>query len=145
MAEKVITVDRMETIVNLFGNYDENVNIIQREYNVVILGRGDDIKITGDEENVFKASEAINGLITLINKGEHINEQTIRYVFSIVNEGKQYELKNMSNDGICVTMSGKIVKPKTLGQKRYVDYIKKKSIVLGVGPAENIFSCSYGC
>ena len=135
MAEKVITVDRMETIVNLFGNYDENVNIIQREYNVVILGRGDDIKITGDEENVFKASEAINGLITLISKGEHINEQTIRYVFSIVNEGKQYELKNMSNDGICVTMSGKIVKPKTLGQKRYVDYIKKKTIVLGVGPA----------
>ena len=135
MAEKIITVDRMETTADLFGNYDENINIIQHQYNVVILGRGDDIKISGNEENVFKASEAINCLITLINKGEHINEQTIRYVFNVVNDGKQYELKNMSNDGICVTMSGKIVKPKTLGQKRYIDYIKRKTIVLGVGPA----------
>lgn len=135
MAEKIISVDRMETVLNLFGNYDENVNIIQREYNVVILGRGDDIKITGDEENVYNAGEAVNALITLIGKGEHINEQTIRYVFSLVKEGKQFEVEHMSDDGICVTMTGKIVKPKTLGQKKYVNAIKKKTIVLGVGPA----------
>ena len=55
MAEKLISVDRMETVLSLFGNYDENVNLIQKEYNVVILSRGDDIKITGDEENVFNA------------------------------------------------------------------------------------------
>ena len=84
MAEKLISVDRMETVLSLFGNYDENVNLIQKEYNVVILGRGDDIKITGDEENVFNASEAINSLIALINKGEAITEQTIRYVFTLV-------------------------------------------------------------
>ena len=83
MAEKLISVDRMETVLSLFGNYDENVNLIQKEYNVVILGRGDDIKITGDEENVFNASEAINSLIALINKGEAITEQTIRYVFTL--------------------------------------------------------------
>lgn len=135
MAEKIISVDRMDTVLSLFGNYDENVNLIQKEYGVVILGRGEDIKITGDEEGVFNAAEAVNGLITLINKGEHINEQTIRYVFTLVKEGRQYELRNMSDDGICVTMSGKIVKPKTLGQKRYVDFIKNKTIVLGVGPA----------
>lgn len=135
MAEKVISVDRMDTVLSLFGNYDENVNLIQKEYGVVILGRGADIKITGGEEGVFNAAEAVNGLITLINKGEHINEQTIRYVFTLVKEGRQYELQKMSDDGICVTMSGKIVKPKTLGQKRYVDYIRNKTIVLGVGPA----------
>lgn len=135
MAEKVISVDRMDTVLSLFGNYDENVNLIQKEYGVVILGRGADIKITGGEEGVFNAAEAVNGLITLINKGEHINEQTIRYVFALVKEGRQYELQKMSDDGICVTMSGKIVKPKTLGQKRYVDYIRNKTIVLGVGPA----------
>lgn len=135
MAEKIISVDRMDTVLSLFGNYDENVNLIQKEYGVVILGRGEDIKITGDEEGVFNAAEAVNGLITLINKGEHINEQTIRYVFALVKEGRQYELRNMSDDGICVTMSGKIVKPKTLGQKRYVDFIRNKTIVLGVGPA----------
>ena len=135
MAEKIINVDRIETVLNLFGNYDENINIIQREYGVVILGRGDDIKITGEEENVYNAGETVNALITLINKGEQINEQTIRYVFSLVREGKQYEVQHMSDDGICVTMTGKIVKPKTLGQKRYIDAIKKKTIVLGVGPA----------
>ena len=118
MAEKLISVDRMETVLSLFGNYDENVNLIQKEYNVVILGRGDDIKITGDEENVFNASEAINSLIALINKGEAITEQTIRYVFTLVREGKQYEIKHMSDDGVCVTVSGKLVKPKTLGQKK---------------------------
>ena len=135
MAEKIISVDRMDTVLSLFGNYDENVNLIQREYNVVILGRGEDIKITGDEEGVFNAAEAVNGLITLINKGEHISEQTIRYVFALVKEGRQYELQKMSDDGIYITMSGKVVKPKTLGQKRYVDSIKNKTIVLGVGPA----------
>lgn len=135
MAEKIISVDKMDTVLSLFGNYDENVNLIQREYNVVILGRGEDIKITGDEEGVFNAAEAVNGLITLINKGEHISEQTIRYVFALVKEGRQYELQKMSDDGICITMSGKVVKPKTLGQKRYVDSIRSKTIVLGVGPA----------
>lgn len=134
MAEKLISVDRMETVLSLFGNYDENVNLIQKEYNVVILGRGDDIKITGDEENVFNASEAINSLIALINKGEAITEQTIRYVFTLVREGKQYEIKHMSDDGVCVTVSGKLVKPKTLGQKRYVEAIRKKTIVMGIGP-----------
>ncbi|WP_294407398.1 PhoH family protein [uncultured Ruminococcus sp.] len=135
MAEKIINVERMDAVLSLFGNYDENINLIQREYNVVILGRGEDIKITGDEEAVYKASEAIKSLIALINKGEQINEQVIRYVFSLVREDKQYEIKNMSDGGICVTMSGKVVKPKTLGQKRYIDSIRKNTIVLGVGPA----------
>lgn len=135
MAEKIINVERMDAVLSLFGNYDENINLIQREYNVVILGRGEDIKITGDEEAVYKASEAIKSLIALINKGEQINEQVIRYVFSLVREDKQYEIKNMSDGGICVTMSGKVIKPKTLGQKRYIDSIRKNTIVLGVGPA----------
>ncbi|MBQ8965336.1 PhoH family protein [Ruminococcus sp.] len=135
MAEKTITVDSMETMVSLFGSYDENVNLIQREYNVVVLGRGEDIKVTGDEQGVFNACEAISGLITMINKGERLNEQTIRYVFALVREGRQYELNNLSDDGICVTITGKIIKPKTLGQKRYVDFIRKNTIVLGIGPA----------
>ncbi|MBQ9374789.1 MAG: PhoH family protein [Ruminococcus sp.] len=135
MIEKTINVDRMEVILNLFGNYDENVNLIQKQYNVMILSRGGDIKITGDEENVYKASKAIDALITLANKGESINEQNIRYVFSLVKEGTENEIQNLHNDGICVTISGKIVKPKTLGQKKYVDAIKNKTVVLGIGPA----------
>ncbi len=135
MEEKLISVDSMETMLSLFGSYDENVNLIQREYGVAVLGRGEDIKITGDEQGVFNACEAINGLITMINKGEKLNEQSIRYVFALVREGRQYELNNLSDDGICVTITGKVIKPKTLGQKRYVDFIRKNTIVLGIGPA----------
>ena len=135
MAEKTISVDSMDTMLSLFGSYDENINLIQREYDVVVLGRGEDIKITGEEHGVFNAGEAINGLITMIKKGEKLDEQTIRYVFALVREGRQYELNNLSDDGICVTVTGKVIKPKTLGQKRYVDFIRKNTIVLGIGPA----------
>lgn len=135
MIERIVNVDEMDSILNIFGNFDENVNLIQKQYNVVILSRGTDIKITGDEENVIKAEQAIESLIFLANKGEQINEQRIRYVFSLVKEGAQKELTKLNDDGICVTTSGKIVKPKTLGQKKYVDAIRNNTIVIGVGPA----------
>ncbi|MBR1384797.1 MAG: PhoH family protein [Ruminococcus sp.] len=135
MSEKIINVDRMDNILDLFGNYDENINLIQNEYSVAIISRGSDIKITGDEENVFKASQAIDSLITLVNMGEPINEQSIRYVFSLVKEDSQEQIYKLSSDGICVTVSGRIVKPKTLGQKKYIDSINNNTIVLGVGPA----------
>lgn len=135
MAERIINVDRMESVLNLFGNYDENINLIQKEYSVAILSRGSDIKITGEEENVFAASKAIDSLLAMANRGDAINEQSIRYVFSLVREGTQEDLYKLTDDGICVTMNGRIVKPKTLGQKRYVDAISSNTIVLGVGPA----------
>lgn len=135
MVERIVNVDTMDSILNIFGNFDENVNLIQKQYNVVILSRGTDIKITGDEENVKNAEHAIESLIFLANKGDQINEQSIRYVFSLVKEGAQKELTKLNEDGICVTTSGKIVKPKTLGQKKYVDAIRDNTIVIGVGPA----------
>ncbi len=135
MVERIVNVDSMDSILNIFGSFDENVNLIQKQYNVVILSRGTDIKITGDEENVRKAEQAIESLIFLANKGDQINEQSIRYVFSLVKEGAQKELTKLNDDGICVTTSGKIVKPKTLGQKKYVDAIRDNTIVIGVGPA----------
>lgn len=135
MVERIVNVDTLETILNIFGNFDENVNLIQKQYNVVILNRGTDIKITGDEENVKNAEQAIDSLIFLANKGDQINEQSIRYIFSLVREGAQKELTKLNDDGICVTTSGKIVKPKTLGQKKYVDAIRDNTIVIGVGPA----------
>jgi phosphate starvation-inducible PhoH-like protein len=84
MVQKEIKADKIETILTLFGNYDENVNLIQREFDVVILGRGDNLTVSGEEKNVFEACEAIKSLITLIEKGETLTETTIRYVFSLV-------------------------------------------------------------
>lgn len=135
MTEKIISVDNLDLILALFGSFDENINLIQREYNVVVLSRGSDIKISGEDEGVLKAYNAIETLLTMAEKGEIINEQNIRYVFSLVKEGMQEKIHALSDDGICVTMNGRIVKPKTLGQKKYVDAIKNNTIVLGVGPA----------
>lgn len=135
MAEIVIKVDNIEQAISLFGNYDENINILQKQYNVTILNRGNDIRISGGEDEVNKAKTAVNTLIGMINKGETISEQNIRYVNSMVNEGTEKEIVQLSDGGICVTTSGKVVKAKTLGQKKYVDAIAKNTIVMGVGPA----------
>ncbi len=135
MYEQIINVDRMEHAVNLFGSFDENIKIIEKQYAVEITNRGSDIKIAGEAENVASAERAINGLLTLINKGEVLSEQNVRYVISLVNEGNEGKLSAMTNDCICITAKGRPLKPKTLGQKSYVEAIKNNTITLGIGPA----------
>ena len=135
MAEVVIKMDNIDQAISLFGNYDENINILQKQYNVAILNRGSDIRISGGCDDVNKAKAAVSTLIDMINNGEVISEQNIRYVNSMVNEGIEKEVVHLSEGGICVTTSGKVVKVKTIGQKKYVDAIEKNTIVMGVGPA----------
>ena len=135
MSEAVIKVDNIEQAIALFGNYDENINLLQRQYNVAVLNRGSDIRISGGESEVAKAKAAVETMLELIKKGETINEQNIRYINSMVDEGMQQQVTQLADGGICVTTSGKVVKAKTLGQKKYVDAIKSNTIVMGVGPA----------
>lgn len=135
MSERIITADGIEHMLNLFGSYDENIESLQKEYEVSVVNRGEDIRISGTEENVERASRAVSTLLEMSRKGERINEQNMHYVFSLVGEGLEGEIGRLSDDGICVTLKGRIVKPKTLGQKKYVDAIRDKTIVLGVGPA----------
>ncbi|MPM69439.1 PhoH-like protein [bioreactor metagenome] len=135
MFEQIINVDRMEHTVSLFGNFDENVKMIEKEFDVTVVSRGTDLKVTGEAENVSKAARAINGILLLINKGENITEQNIRYVISLVNDGSEDKLSAMSADCICISSKGKPIKPKTLGQKKYVEMIRQNTIILGVGPA----------
>ncbi len=135
MAEKIISIDNTDQMINLFGTYDENINVIQRQYDVVVLSRGTDIKITGSEANVEKAAKALEALMKIAKTGERVTGQTLRYVTSMVSEGESQQLDNLIGDGVCVTSSGKIVRPRTVGQKKYLDDIKNNTIVLGVGPA----------
>ncbi len=135
MFEQIINIDRMEQAVSLFGSFDENVKLLEREFSVEIVNRGSQLKITGEDVNVTKATKALQGLIMLINKGEQLTEQNVRYCISLVNEGNDDKLPSLSSDCICITTSGKPVKPKTLGQKKYVDTINKNTVVFGVGPA----------
>lgn len=135
MAEKIINVNDTEQIINLFGTYDENINMIQRQYDVVVLSRGTDIKISGSDENVTKASQAIEALMKISKTGERVTGQTIRYVTSMVSDGAAEQVNELIGDGVCVTATGKIVRPRTVGQKKYVDGIKNNTIVMGIGPA----------
>lgn len=135
MAETVINMDNIEQTIALFGNYDENINLLQRQYNVAVLNRGSDIRISGGEAEVAKAKAAVETMLELIKSGETINEQNIRYINSMVDEGMQQHVTQLTDGGICVTAGGKVVKAKTLGQKKYVDAIKSNTIVMGVGPA----------
>lgn len=135
MAETVINLENTDQALALFGNYDENINLLQRQYNVAVLNRGSDIRISGEETDVAKAKSAVEALVELIKRGESINAQSIRYVSSMVDEGMQQQITKLADGGICVTSSGKVVKAKTLGQKKYVDAIGKNTIVMGVGPA----------
>lgn len=135
MAERIINVNDTEQIINLFGTYDENINMIQRQYDVVVLSRGTDIKISGSDENVTKASQAIEALMKISKIGERVTGQTIRYVASMVSDGAAEQVNELIGDGVCVTATGKIVRPRTVGQKKYVDGIKNNTIVMGIGPA----------
>lgn len=125
----------MEQTVALFGAFDENIKIIQNEYLVSVTVRGSELKISGDVENVSKAVSVINSLLTLINHGEALSEQNVRYCMSLVNEGSDQKIESLSGDCICITSKGKPVKPKTIGQKNYCSAIKQNTITIGVGPA----------
>lgn len=135
MFEQVLSIDRMENAVSLFGNFDENIRLIESEFSVTVLNRGSDLKISGEAENVAKATTAIERLLALINKGEALSDQNVRYVISLVKDGEEDKLMSLSGDCVCITSKGKPVKPKTLGQKKYVEAIRKNTIVLGAGPA----------
>lgn len=135
MFEQVLSIDRMENAVSLFGSFDENIRLIESEFSVTVLNRGSDLKISGEAENVAKATTAIERLLALINKGEALSDQNVRYVISLVKDGEEDKLMSLSGDCVCITSNGKPVKPKTLGQKKYVEAIRKNTIVLGAGPA----------
>ena len=135
MVEQTFSIDRMEHAVSLFGSFDENIKLIEKEFQVKVICRGSELKIQGDEENVDKGKRAINNLLTLINKGETLTEQNVRYVISLVKDGNDDKLVSMAGDCICISAKGKPIKAKTLCQKKYIEAIKNNTVVIGVGPA----------
>jgi len=135
MTEQIINIERMEQAVMLFGSFDENIKLIEKEYDVKVIVRGSELKVCGDVEKVSLACKTIDSLLSLINKGETLNEQNVRYCISLVNEGGESKLSAITGDCICVTSKGKPIKPKTVGQKKYCDAIKNNTITIGVGPA----------
>ncbi len=136
MSEVSLTMESIEQLHALFGDLDCNVNTIQKAFGVTIFSRGSDVKITGqDDSSVNGAKRCLESLSKMYFKGDPINEQNVRYVISLVNDGTEGEADAISSDCVCVSYTGKPIRPKTLGQKKYCEMIRRNTITFGVGPA----------
>ena len=136
MFEQTVDIERIEQIINLFGNFDENIKRIEKKYRVSITSHGSQIRVRGDVTDVMNAVRTIEGLLVMINKGEQITDQSIDYVSGLVEDGEDDRITAVTDaDCICITSKGKPVKPKTIGQRQYAEAIKKNTITIGVGPA----------
>ena len=132
--EKTVMFDDMGKVIAIFGQFDRNVNEIQKKLHVKIVNRDSSIKITGDEANVNMALDTVKKLSDLIDNGEVLSDQTVSYAISMAMEGVDTTAL-YGADCICVSASGKPIKSKTMGQKSYVDSIKNNTITFGIGPA----------
>ena len=133
--EKILQVKNQEEMANVFGIFDENVKMIEREYNVHIALRDEIVKISGDSEATEFAAMVIENLLTIATGGERITAQNVNYMIAMVNEGNSQKAVSLSSAAICVTAKGKTIKAKTVGQAEYIEAIAKNSIVFGIGPA----------
>ena len=131
--ELILEIDG-KLIQAVFGQYDSNINKLEAAFGTAITNRGDNVKITGSAENAKKTEKVLRSLEALAQKGEPITEQTLNYLIESVNEDLS-AVEKLSDEYICLTQNGRPVKPKTLGQKKYTDLIKKNTIVFGIGPA----------
>ncbi len=133
--ERFIEAEKMDLVINLFGSFDENIKLIEKELDVAIINRGSEIKLAGEPEQVDKALSAVRNLLAMATRGETIGEQEVRYVLSQIEVGNERQLEELGKDVICVSARGVPIKAKTLGQKQYLESIKTNNIVFGIGPA----------
>lgn len=133
--ERLIEVEKMEYLINLFGSFDENVRLIEKELDVAIINRGSEIKVAGEPDGVDRALSTIQNLLAIAARGDSIGEQEVRYVLSQIEAGNAEQLEELGKDVICISTRGVPIKAKTLGQKQYVNSMKDSTIVFGIGPA----------
>ena len=133
--EQRISIERMEQAVNIFGSFDENIRLLEKEFNVTVTNRDGELRISGEAEDVMHAAKAVQAMLTLSSRGEALGEQNVRYIIDMVRTGKEEQISELAGDVLCISAKGRPVKPKTVGQKRYCESIAKNTITFGVGPA----------
>ena len=133
--EQRISIERLEQAINLFGSIDENIRLIESEFHVTVANREGELRVNGEPEDTMLACKALSALLTLSNRGEAINEQNVRYVIGLARSGQEEKIGELTQDVICISAKGRPIKPKTIGQKEYVDSISQNTVTIGVGPA----------
>ena len=124
-----------DIILPVFGQFDSNIRKIEKSCGVQIVNRGDDVKVVGEERGVHKAWNVLNSMAALARRGEEITEQNLEYFISSAEEADLQELEKVYDNLICITANGRPLKPKTMGQKKYIDLMKNNTVVFGIGPA----------
>jgi len=135
MTERTINAERMEDFVAVFGSFDENIRYIEQALDVTIVNRCNELKISGEAEQADKAYKTLEGLLSLSSRGEVIDEQKVRYLITLVQEGNEGLISKIAEDVVCITAKGKPIKAKTVGQQTYMKAIASNTITIGVGPA----------
>ena len=135
MIELTVNAERVEDLISVFGSFDENIRRIEEALGVSIVNRGTELKVTGDAESAGRAVRTLEGLLQLASKGETIDEQRVRYLITLVQEGNDELVQKMAKDVVCITAKGKPIKAKTIGQQEYMKAIQNNTITIGVGPA----------
>ena len=133
--EQRISIERMEQAVNIFGSFDENIRLLEKELNVTVTNRDGERRISGEAEDVMHAAKAVQAMLTLSSRGEALGEQNVRYIIDMVRTGKEEQISELAGDVLCISAKGRPVKPKTLGQKEYIASVLKNTVTIGVGPA----------
>ncbi len=133
--ERTVNVERVEDMITVFGSFDANIKYIEQALNVNIVSRGSELKISGDAEAADRAVRTLESLLTLASKGETIDDQRVRYLLTLVQEGKEEQVHQMVQDVVCISAKGKPIKAKTVGQQNYMKAIMKNTVTIGVGPA----------
>lgn len=134
MMEAVIEIPA-EHAGNIFGQFDSYAKKIERTLHVTLIARDESVKILGEAAQVERAKSVLSKLAELSRRGNVIQEQNVDYTLALALEGSENEVLEIDKEIICHTLQGKPIKPKTLGQKKYVDAIKSQMIVFGLGPA----------
>ena len=133
--EQRISIDRLEQAVNIFGSFDENIRLLEKEFDVTVVNREGELRVEGEEENVALAARAVQALLTLSSRDEIIGEQNVRYVIGLVRSGQDERITELTGDVLCISAKGRPIKPKTIGQKEYIKSVLNNTITIGVGPA----------
>ena len=133
--EQRISIERMEQAVNIFGSFDENIRLLEKEFNVTVTNRDGELRISGEAEDVMHAAKAVQAMLTLSSRGEALGEQNVRYIIDMVRTGKEEQISELAGDVLCISAKGRPVKPKTFGQKEYIQSVLKNTVTIGVGPA----------
>ena len=135
LAERSLELDSIELAAAIFGSGDQNIHLLEKEFRVTAVCRGSVLRFTGEQRDVDAAARAVDGMVTLMENHTPLEEQTVRYCISLAHGGEEKRLRELTDDFVAVTAKGRPIHPKTLGQKEYLNAIRKNAVTFGVGPA----------